>query len=438
MTSETISDDVAEIGTESLNNTPPRKGEKLHNTINHGIDKHIWGIYIGLVFISLIELYSASSREVTEGHILTPLLRHAVLLGVGCIIMLGLQRVNYLKFYRLAWPIVILSVVAAIYTLFFGDIINNARRSFSIGFISIQSSELLKFSAAILIARVLSVRHTDQRGRRCIRDRDIYFVAIVVLAFGGLLIKQGLTNTLLLVVIALSMMLIAGVRLKKFLIVVCAYAALGAGYWGYTEIKAKLTENDPVEKMEGSTDRSGLRKKRLENFFSNSEKYNDKITSENQQEQYSFIAQANGGMFGVGPGNSRETARLPLAFSDYIYAIVIEDSGFVGGLIVMALYLFLLARAGRIASQCRRAFPALLVIGMAVFIVYQALFHMAIVSGVFPVSGQPLPFISKGGSSVIISSVALGIMLSVSRSAPRKNDVETTDDKAMAANLTQL
>ena len=147
----------------------------------------------------------------------------------------------------------------------------------------------------------------------------------------------------------------------------------------------------------------------------------------------------------MGPGNSRETARLPLAFSDYIYAIIIEDMGLVGGLFVMLLYLWLLARAGRIASQCQKAYPAFLVIGMAVFIVFQALFHMAIVTGFFPVSGQPLPLISKGGSSVIISSVALGIMLSVSRFALRKgkrreirDELKDLSDTAQADNPTAL
>ena len=132
---------------------------------------------------------------------------------------------------------------------------------------------------------------------------------------------------------------------------------------------------------------------------------------------YGYMAQAHGGIVGVMPGNSRETSRLPLAFSDYIFSIVVEDLGLVGGCALLLFYLSLMARAGNIARQCKRAFPALLVIGMAVMIVLQALFHMAIVTGVFPVSGQPLPLISKGGSSILITSIAFGIMLSVSRFA---------------------
>lgn len=187
-----------------------------------------------------------------------------------------------------------------------------------------------------------------------------------------------------------------------------------------------------------------MRIKRITDFLRD-DKYLDKITDDNCQEQYSFIAQANGGILGVGPGNSRETARLPLAFSDYIYAIIIEDIGLLGGLFVLALYLCLLARAGRIAMKCKKAFPAMLVIGMAVFITFQALMHMAIVTGAAPVSGQPLPLISKGGSSVIVTSIALGVMLSVSRFAARKgikqevrDNLYSLSDNEMPDNPTQL
>ena len=120
---------------------------------------------------------------------------------------------------------------------------------------------------------------------------------------------------------------------------------------------------------------------------------------------------------GVGPGNSRECSRLPLAFSDYVFSIIVEELGFVGAIALMILYISLLGRAGIIASRCKRAFPALLILGMAVMITIQALSHMAINSGLVPVTGQPLPFISKGGSSILVMSIAMGIMLSVSRFA---------------------
>lgn len=390
------------------------------------IDKQIWGIYILLVCISLIELYSASSREVSEGNIFGPLLRHAMLLGVGFIIMIVMQRIHYNRIGKLTYVIVGLSVLATIYTIFFGSVINGARRSFSLMGVSVQPSELIKLSAALLIAWVLS--KAQIKGKVDVTRRAVTEVAVIVLIFGMLLINQGLTNTLLLMAISISMMAIGGVGWKKLGIVLAIYVGMGCCY-GVYKFMAHGSEPEKKELKAGvEQDRTAIRANRLSNFFT-SDKYKEPITSDNQQEQYSFIAQANGGIIGVGPGNSRETARLPLAFSDYIYAIVIEDMGLIGGLFVMILYLWLLARAGVIASRCKKAYPALLVIGMAVFIVFQALFHMAIVTGVFPVSGQPLPLISKGGSSVIITSFALGIMLSVSRYAARKGRKQQIKDE---------
>lgn len=404
-------------------------------------DKQIWGIYFFLVIISIIELYSASSREVRADNILGPLIRHVMLLGGGTAVMWGLQRIHYRVYYNLTWLIVGLCIAATIYTMFWGDIINGTRRSFSLfGICSVQPSELLKFAAALVIARILchyTVKyHPGHREEERTRNRwMVGIVAVIVLLFSALIVKQGLTNTILLLAIALSLMLIAGVSWGQWLTVVLIYAVLGGGYGLY-----KLaSHSDATERTElispsgGELDRTQTRMNRISDWL-RSDKYLDPITSDNQQEQYSYMAQANGGVLGVFPGNSRETARLPLAFSDYIYAIIIEDGGLFGGLVVMVLYLLLLARAGRIAMKCKKVYPALLVLGMAVFIVCQALMHMGIVSGFLPVSGQPLPLISKGGSSVIVTSIALGIMLSVSRYAQRKGKRAEMRDQLQALN----
>ncbi len=402
-------------------------------------DRYIWGIYLFLVAISIVEVFSASSREITAGNILGPLLKHVILLFGGFILMVVLQRVHYKRFYDWAWVIVVLCILAAVYTMFFGQRLNSAVRSFSFfGLFSVQPSELLKFSAALIIPRLLCKYRLEYRRGHEEEDlkynqRLIYMVGGVVLVFSGLMINQGLTNAILLVLIALSAMLVGGVRWKAFFFITAVCAFLALGYGCYKMINAGQ-ENDRTE----------MRIKRITDFLRD-DKYLDKITDDNCQEQYSFIAQANGGILGVGPGNSRETARLPLAFSDYIYAIIIEDIGLLGGLFVLALYLCLLARAGRIAMKCKKAFPAMLVIGMAVFITFQALMHMAIVTGAAPVSGQPLPLISKGGSSVIVTSIALGVMLSVSRFAARKgikqevrDNLYSLSDNEMPDNPTQL
>jgi cell division protein FtsW len=427
------------------------------------IDHKIWGIYILLVVVSLVELYSASSREVSGGNILGPLFRHGALLTAGFFIMLWLQNQHYQKIYKWTFVIVAAAVLATIYTMFFGQVINGARRSFSLIGISIQPSELLKMSAALFIARVLC--NCQVPGKTDVTTRGVVIVGCAVLFFSGLLFNQGLTNTLVLMAISVSMMIIGGISKKKLCYLILIYCIIGMSFGIYKYVSAKSNKEHADEEKETTEqvvtvntpdaaevssskpqeeDRTMLRLKRVFSFLE-SNKYDQPINSENQQEQYSYMAQANGGIFGVFPGNSRETARLPLAFSDYIYAIIIEDIGLVGGIAVMILYLALLWRAGYIASHCKKAFPALLVIGMAVFIVYQALCHMAIVTGAAPVSGQPLPLISKGGSSIIISSVALGIMLSVSRFALRKGTkqhhqdaISSLSDHDAADNPTQL
>lgn len=408
-------------------------------------DRYIWGIYIILCLISVVELFSASSREIVNGNILFPLFRHVTLLFIGFLIMLLLQRIHYNWVYRWTFVIVVLAVLTAIYTMFCGNVINGARRSFTLLIVTVQPSEILKMTAALLIARVLAVSQIN--GGRDISNKGIVLVSGTVLFFGMLMINQGLTNTALLMAISLSMMLIGGVSWRKWLIVFGIYAVLGIGYEGVKMLSTpKVDEAQRIENVAGGveTDRSNVRKSRILNFL-RSDKYNEPITGDNRQEQYSYIAQANGGIFGVGPGRSREAARLPMAFTDYVYAIIVEDTGLIGGLVVMLLYLFLLFRAGRLASKCTKAYPALLVIGMSVFIAFQALVHIGIVVGTLPVSGQPLPLISKGGSSVIITSVALGIMLSVSRYATRRNAreemrdrISTIEDKGFADNPTVL
>ena len=398
-------------------------------------DKYIWAIYIAILVISVIELYSASSREVTATNVFAPLLRHGQMLVLGAIFTILISRMHYRWLYPLTPIFVTLTILLGVYVLFKGDIINGARRSTTLLGIAIQPAELLKLAVVLVIARVMSRQQAD----RGVRTAGVAWSAAIVLLCGGLLFSQGLTNTLLLMGISFAMMLIAGVEWKKFFCVLLAYGVVGAGAmimkheskpdyspeeWTY------ITENG--KDYSGKTvtiTRSGTQQNRIARWLGNDSvaKYDEPITSENRQEQYSYMAQANGGLIGNLPGNSRETARLPLAFSDYIFAIVIEDWGFVGGLLLLALYLWLLTRAGAIAGRCSRAFPALLVMGMAVLIVLQALFHMAIVTGVFPVSGQPLPLISKGGSSILATSIAFGIMLSVSRFAVQTNKKREID-----------
>lgn len=401
-------------------------------------DKQLWGIYITLCLISIVELYSASSFLVDKGKIIPSMLLHVAFLVAGLVLMVFLQRTYYQKFLKWSYLFAAVSILLMFITLKWGNYINGARRSISLGLLDLQPAEMVKISAVLLIAALLGKK-------RFWRDGDVSGFGLICVLFvvalsGGLLISQGLTNTLLLMAISFSMMLVGGVSFKNLAKVVGAFVMIGIVLLVVQHVFKKsdpeqnataqevvyvpgtdivLGQDDTKADEGGSLFRLSTWEKRIQRHLK-SDKWTDPITNENRQEQYAYIAQAHGGVVGVQPGNSRETARLPLAFTDYIYAIIIEELGLVGGLFVLVVYLLLLARAGRIATRCQTAYPALLVIGMAIYITFQAMFHMAIVTGFFPVSGQPLPLISKGGTSIIITSMALGIMLSVSRFAARK------------------
>ena len=190
----------------------------------HRYDVHIWGVYIMLCIISMVELYSASSREISATNIYAPLLRHVMHLLTGFFIIVALQRVHYRKFFAATPWIVFGSLVAMVYTLINGDYINGAKRSFSIVIMRVQPAEFLKFSAVLLVAYVLC--KSSRPDRRHIESWRVSLCAAVVGIFGGLLFFQGLTNTQLLMAISLSMMFVASVSWKKMGIILLVFGML--------------------------------------------------------------------------------------------------------------------------------------------------------------------------------------------------------------------
>ena len=407
--------------------------KKAPKPTNYKNDKFIWGIYLALLAISIVELYSASSSEVTASNVYGPLIRHGKFLVMGLLIAIGLQRVHYAVFKHLAMGAALLSLGLLLYSTFFGVVINGAQRAIHVAGFTIQPPEIVKLTVVVWLAAILG---NNQEGRG-VRLKAVWYCAAIVLFFSGILWKNGLTNMLLLMGASGAMFIIGGIQWKRIGCVMLVYALFG-GIVYFTKYSGDKADefNGPatVEVSSVSHDRSKTHMGRIDRFLAG-DSPTDEITDDNRQSMMAKFAQANGGLFGHGPGKSRENARLPLAFSDYIYSIIIEDTGLAGGLALLTLYILLLGRAGRVAFKCRRAFPAFLIMGCAVLIVFQALVHISIVSGVVPVSGQPLPFISKGGTSVIVMSAAIGIMLSVSRHAVRTNTGTTQDAKAEDARL---
>lgn len=398
-------------------------------------DPYIWGIYIMLLLVSVVELYSASASEVVGSNVYSPLIRHGLFLGLGFGILYAIQRIHYGYIARFAAIIGILSWFALVYSTFFGVNINGAQRAFMIGPFTVQPPEIVKLTVLIWLATVLA----KNQKRHDVKTQGIVVSAVIVAAFGGLLALNGLTNTLLVMVVSLSMFLICGIPFKKICMICVIYASLMGVFIIGNKALNTSTKFDQVGQTEmvtatpeTSANEHGFMSKTQINRVLRHIKGvhpDDKLTDENRQVIMAKYAQARGGVMGTGLGNSRESVRLPLAFSDYIYSIVIEESGLIGGILLMLLYLFLLARAGYVAFHLKRALPAFLIMGCAILIVFQALVHMAIVTGLFPVSGQPLPFISKGGTSVLVMSAAIGIMLSVSRHAARQSDGRSDKDR---------
>ena len=427
----------------------------------HG-DPWIWGIYFTLIIISIVESYSASSRMITTASVYTPVIKQCLFLGVGAFFVFVLHRWDYndSKFlYAMIPGLALFTIFTLIYVMVAGEVINGAQRVMKIlPGVTLQPAELAKLSIVTLLSYILA----KSQKNRDISTGGMIAAGAAVTLYGGLMIRSGMTNTLLLMAISVSMLVIGGARFKKIILLFGAYIVIGGMFFlikhhnddtdqviadAQTEyVAARGDSTMMVSEGAGEQEfgRSSTWKNRVLAWWNSDSLVYRPITNKNQQEMFSRMAQAHGGLHGVGIGNSRECSRLPLAFSDYIFSIIIEETGMIGGVLLLVLYLWLLARAAMIVQRSTRVLPSLLIIGMASFITLQALFHMAINVGVFPVSGQPLPLISVGGTSIIIISIAFGVMLSVSRTIANYNNKNNKADDAVlpegldAVNPTQI
>jgi len=412
-------------------------------------DKYLWGIYIMLLIFSIIELYSASSAEVRGENVYSPLITHALYLFIGLGLVCVMKNIHYKYYRKLAWPAAVFAALLLLYSNLFGININGAMRAISVAGFTVQPPEIAKLAVVLVLARIMA----KYQMRHGVTNKGIILSLAVLGTFAALLFRNGLTNTILLMLVAAAMFVIGGTQWRKIgvLFVLVCLVGTGVFFAKYDDDDENVAGNAGnvtlVENRDSKeVDRSDTQKGRISTWRKGVTP-KDTVNDGNRQVIFSKIAQAHGGILGNGPGNSRESARLPLAFSDYIYSIIIEDTGMVGGIILLLLYLCLIGRAGVIATKCTKAFPALLITGCASLIVVQALIHMFINTGLMPVSGQPLPFISKGGTSIVVMSAAMGMMLSVSKYAIQQHRNADTNEalkKAVddssddSANPTQL
>lgn len=395
-------------------------------------DHHLWGTYILLVLVALVELFSASIQEVSDGSIFGPVLRHGTFIGAGLLLMLLLQKIHYRHIYACIPLFVVVCIGMMLAVRVVGTEVNGAMRAITIMGVPVLPAEFMKLGAALGMAWILTKNR--EKGVRDVTNRGLWMCMIFMGVCAGLLFSQGLSNTIVVVCICYSMMLVGGMSWRKFAIALAIGAVVGGAAFALkTAVKHEGVLTPEQERVitlnkeggdEGRADGRGeVWRGRLSNHF-RPNKHLEPFSTDMQQEQLSYIAQAHGGLFGVGIGRSRENARLPLAFSDYIFAIIIEELGLFVGLGILVCYMWILGRSAKLTMRFKLTMPGVLVMGCAFVIVFQALYHMAIVSGVIPVSGQPLPLISKGGISVIATSLAFGVMLSVARHAVRITDTK--------------
>ncbi|MCF0201725.1 MAG: FtsW/RodA/SpoVE family cell cycle protein [Bacteroidaceae bacterium] len=400
-------------------------------------DNVIWAIFFFLCIISIIEVFSASST-LTYNHddFTGPVLKHSMFLLGGFVCMILISNVKC-KYFKLMTPIaLIISVITLLTVLLLGESTNGASRWLSIFGFQFQPSELAKGTMILAEAQILAAMQTpggtDKRA----------FKYIVGLAFliCGLIFLENLSTAILLGIVVVLMMFVGGVSLKLIGELLGVFAILGGiglflimtlGKTDEPKESAELTLTEKTvqtEKKDPSTigkvfHRFDTWKKRIQKFGEERPKPEDFDLNEDAQVGHARIAIVNSNVFGVGPGNSVQRDFMPQAYSDFIFAIIIEELGLGGAFVICFLYTILLYRTVQIANKCENSFPAFLIMGLALMICIQAIFNMMVAVGLGPVTGQPLPLISRGGTSTILNCVYLGVILSVSHTAKKNAEL---------------
>lgn len=386
-------------------------------------DATLWVVFIMLCVVSVIEMYSASSTLAykAESHT-APVLRHVSFLAGGALLAIFVHLIPY-RFIRLmSYVGLLVSVLMLVWVLFKGQSENDATRWLVIGGVQFQPSELAKLSVIIVAADLISrIKNPETDEKKYFRNTMILLAVVC-----PLILLENFSTAILLFGVVYLMMFIGRVSLKRLGLV--GAAILLAIILGFSAVKLI-----PQGKMPEAFDRAYTWVARIDRFTGDKEadaetsKY--EINDENRQVQHGRIAIARGGVFGVGPGNSVERDFLPQAYSDFIYAIVVEELGLIGGIFVILLYLVLLYRAGRIATTSPTVFPAVLVIGLSLMIVTQAFVSMSVATSLGPVTGQPLPLISRGGTSILITCLYFGVILGVTRQIKESNQGKNEMDE---------
>lgn len=374
-------------------------------------DKTIWIVFFCLCFVSLIEVYSASGGQ------LTAFTKHGTFLAGGLAIILGLHYIPY-RFFRIFLLIgLVFSFILLLIIVFnIGDIAitrNYGTRWIQLFGFEFQPSEIAKVTLIGTLAYLLSMQNKAN-------EKEIFYWMVGLSgAICSLIMLDNFSTAVLLFFVCFLMMFLGNVKISRLLTLAGVIVLTGVVF-------VMIVNSLPSEMTRPGTPLGRYQTwvNRIVNFGGASEL--PATSFDIVQADGARIAIANGGVFGVFPGNSTAREFLPMANSDFIYAIILEEMGLLGGAVVLLLYIILLFRGGMIAKKTEKMFPRYLVLGSVLMLSTQAFMHMAVNVGLMPVTGQPLPLISLGGTSILISSVYFGLILSVDRFGEGKKKKEKT------------
>jgi cell division protein FtsW len=366
-------------------------------------DKVIWTVVILLSVISLLAVYSSTGTlayRFREGNTEYYILKHFIIMLMGLGLMFLAHRVNYTYYSRISQLALLISFPLLIMTLFRGTTINEANRWLTLPIInlSFQSSDLAKLALIMYLCRVLTKK------QEVIKDFNTSFIPVIVPVIGIciLILPANFSTAALLFATSVVVMFVGGVNLRY----ISSLAGIGVAALAiFLLVVMTMPDQGRVVTW----------KNRVENFMG-------KDSGDSYQSDQAKIAIASGGVFGKLPGNSTQRNFLPHAYSDFIYAIIVEEYGLAGAFFVLLLYLILLFRGIRIAQRSPGTFGALLAAGLSFALVFQAMINMAVTVDLLPVTGQPLPLVSMGGTSLWFTSIAIGIILSVSRKVEEEEE----------------
>lgn len=372
-------------------------------------DIGIWIVVFSLAMLSIVEVYSVTSTlsyRYQDGNTFYYPLKHLFFIVLGVGMMFVSSHLSYKRYYKVADILLWISVFLLFVTLAFGTSTNDARRWFTIPLlgISFQTSDLAKLTLMLFVAKMLSrAQNVPEERHAC------YVKCIIGVAAVCILVLPANFSTAFLIGFSSLVMLVLGRFPRKWL-----WTLLGVAVVFFAIYVV-------VVQLSGSHSRVGTWASRIESFFSSDD-------SGNFQVSQSKAAIAHGGLVGAGIGGSIQRNTLPHPYSDFIFAEIIEEGGLIIGLVVIVAYLFLFYRCIKIAQHVDRLFPMFLLLGLSFNIMLQAVSNMLVAVNIMPVTGQPLPFVSMGGTSLLFNFWSVGIILNISRYTGERENVEEIEE----------